>query len=306
MAGLGTLDFFDVFDGPKISAVVASLGIGYSAGRSPEIRLADIVVVRDGHCGDVADDVTEIPAEAQPVGVMPFVVVDLVTGEKEQVGFNLFDVFYDVSFGDVTAMAGIDGIAGEGGDDNDVFVDGILFDGSRRPLPGQDEENRSTDIWLVRREVDGWSDPENVGTGMMYVTVNGEGTIYTTGRMGDGSDQGIVMHTFKDGVLGEAVGLGERVNYMQGTAHPYIAPDESYLIFDAQPNGIEAGPDLFISFKQEDGSWGRAVAFGDEVNKGSEMCATVSPDGRYMFFARDGDIFWVDAGIIDLMRVKVR
>lgn len=50
-----------------------------------------------------------------------------------------------------------------------------------RALPGRTKVNSRTDIWLVRRTGEGWSDPVYVGTDMMYVTVNAEGTIYTTG-----------------------------------------------------------------------------------------------------------------------------
>ena len=52
-----------------------------------------------------------------------------------------------------------------------------------------------------------------------------------------------------------AIDFGENINFITGTAHQFITHDKSYLIFDAQPNGNEAGPNLFISFKNSDCSW---------------------------------------------------
>jgi hypothetical protein len=37
---------------------------------------------------------------------------------------------------------------------------------------------------------------------------------------------------------------------------------------------------------------------GDKINVSREMCPSLSPDGRFLFFSRDGDIYWVDAEII--------
>ena len=39
---------------------------------------------------------------------------------------------------------------------------------------------------------------------------------------------------------------------------------------------------------------------------GSEGNATFSPDGRFLFFTRDGDIFWASSKIIDELRERRR
>ena len=81
-------------------------------------------------------------------------------------------------------------------------------------------------------------------------------------------------------------------------AHPYIAPDESYVIFDGiRPSGY-GDCDLYISFNKN-GIWTEAYNLGSKIN--SEMCEmtpSVSPDGKHLFFHRGedvkGDIYWVD------------
>lgn len=93
--------------------------------------------------------------------------------------------------------------------------------------------------------------------------------------------------------------------------HPFIAPDESYLIFDGERESGYGDSDLYISYRQQDGSWGEAINLGDKINtEGWEAVASVTPDGKYLFFNRNinpdnhknVDIFWVDAQIIETLR----
>ncbi|MBC3766078.1 TolB family protein [Neptunicella marina] len=96
--------------------------------------------------------------------------------------------------------------------------------------------------------------------------------------------------------------------------HPFIAPDESYLIFDGKREGGYGDSDLYISYRLQDGSWGEPVNLGDKINTDAwEAAASVTPDGKYLLFNRNVgstsfenvDIFWVDAGIIETLRPKI-
>lgn len=98
------------------------------------------------------------------------------------------------------------------------------------------------------------------------------------------------------------------IDFGKWNAHPYIAPDESYLIWDEQDDNSYGGADLFISFRQEDDSWGPAINLGEKINtSASENGAIVTPDGKYLFFNRYVDeknagMYWVDAGFIETLR----
>ncbi len=104
--------------------------------------------------------------------------------------------------------------------------------------------------------------------------------------------------------------FSKKINSGKWTAHPFIAADESYIIWDSERKGGYGGVDLYISFKQQDGSYGDAINFGDKINTvGPDSGGVVSPDGKYFFFNRkiseeDSDIYWVDAQIIETLRVK--
>ena len=93
-------------------------------------------------------------------------------------------------------------------------------------------------------------------------------------------------------------------------AHPFIAPDESYIIWDAQRESGYGKADLYISFKKKNGTWGAAINLGDKINtEFGEAYGSVSPDGKYFFFHRSyggdtGDIFWMDAKFIEDLRLQ--
>lgn len=104
----------------------------------------------------------------------------------------------------------------------------------------------------------------------------------------------------------------ERLPWAAGpfAAHPFIAPDESFMIWDSDRAGGHGATDLYISFRMPDGTWGLPVNMGDKINTASsEMFASVSPDSKTLFFCRyenfdKGDIYWVDAKLIESLRPK--
>ncbi len=117
-----------------------------------------------------------------------------------------------------------------------------------------------------------------------------------------------------DGVRQQPIAFGTQINTGRYTAHPFIAPDESYLIWDSErPEGY-GGSDLYVSFREPDGSWSDAVNLGPDINSEKEDAAgSVSSDGRFLFFHRvdldqenpensTANIYWVDARVIHALR----
>jgi dipeptidyl aminopeptidase/acylaminoacyl peptidase len=178
-----------------------------------------------------------------------------------------------------------------------------VFFNSDRPRP--DVLDAKGEIWYAERGPGGWGEPKYLTTRInkgwvMFVTVAANNSLYFTA----GYDRkfGIYRSEFAGGEYREPEHLPMEVNYLRG-AHPFIAPDESYLIFDAQPEGMGKSQ-LFVSFRK-DGKWTQAVKFGPEVNATlTENIANVSPDGKYLFFGRNNDIYWVDARVIAELRAR--
>ena len=160
----------------------------------------------------------------------------------------------------------------------------------------------------------GWSDVKSLGPmfereewGIMRLSSSSNGTYVFDDYKG--SDV-IRISTLIDGVRQEPEQLGPEINTGELNAHPFIAPDESYLIWDGVRAEGYGRSDLWISFKQQDGTWGQALNMGPEINtEGREASAFVTADGEYILFSRtagsdEGDIYWADAQIIETLRNK--
>jgi len=163
---------------------------------------------------------------------------------------------------------------------------------------------------------EGWSKHKSLGPmfdrkdwGIMRLSASAKGTyVFDDAK----SNDVIRISTLKNGKRQAPKKMGPEVNTGKWTAHPFIAPDESYLIWDSEREGGFGDSDLYISFRQKDGSWGPAINMGDTVNSDKwDAYASVTPDGKYILFNRginednnDVDIYWVDAQIIEDLKPK--
>lgn len=168
----------------------------------------------------------------------------------------------------------------------------------------------------MERTETGWSEKKNLGSPfdelpIMRLTASTNGTYFFDEFKRDFTGS-IRYSRLVDGKYEEPKLLNEKINGGK-SFHPFIAPDESYLIFDGKREGGYGGSDLYISFKQQGGSWGEVINLGNNINTEAwEAAATVTPDGKYIFFNRNMgsdnyenvDIFWVDAQVIENLRPK--
>lgn len=188
---------------------------------------------------------------------------------------------------------------------NDPFLspdEDRLYFISNQAMDGQGDP-KDIDIWYVEKEGKGWSKPINAGPNInsekeeYYISFTKEGTMYFSTDKNQ-SHHDIYYSKFIDGEFQEAVKLGDAINTDAYEADVFVDPDEQYLIFCAQRNeGLGRG-DLYISFKQEDGSWSTSVNMGPKVNtEGHELCPFVTADGKYLFFTSKQDICWISTVI---------
>jgi len=163
-----------------------------------------------------------------------------------------------------------------------------LYFQSRRENPNKIAVYQSSFIGGV------WQEPVLSSNGLndilvMYITVADSGNIYFTGF--SGNSPGIYVIEYMDGIY-----LPAKFTGISG-AHPYIAPDESYILLD---QGFGSADYIFISLNNN-GSWTYPVKLSNEVNQtgANQICPSVTTDGKFFFFSRfvDGksDIFWVDS-----------
>lgn len=186
----------------------------------------------------------------------------------------------------------------------------LLYFGSTRPLNDTIEAS-GLHQWHSKKNANGWSKPiplekPFVDRFVMYLTSSENGNLYFTSEEEGAKpeDGGIYNSINEEGQYGSVKRMGKEINFDgKWIAHSYIAPDESYIIYDGEsPSGFGES-DLYISFNKN-GTWTEAYNLGPEINTDqTEMCASVSPDGKYLFFHRGvysegeeeiGNIYWID------------
>lgn len=201
---------------------------------------------------------------------------------------------------------------------NDPFLspdEQRLYFISKRALDGQGPNREDHDIWYVEKTKKGWSDPINAGPNInsdaneYYISFTKEGTMYFSSSVNapeerKGYDNDIYYSKPVNGTFQKAVRLPKVINTPAYEADVYIAPDESYLIFCSTRAGGLGRGDLYISFKNTNGNWTQAVNMGPKINTdGHELCPFVSLDGKYFFYTSREDIYWVDAEVIEDLRI---
>jgi L-ascorbate metabolism protein UlaG (beta-lactamase superfamily) len=190
------------------------------------------------------------------------------------------------------------------------------------PRPGSSaaQNNESTfDIWVAQKQGDAWSEPKCLNFVVRYPElryaemprVTRNGTLYFVGYAPDTQNHhGIYRAELINGEYTKPELLPRSINlpsFLNGA--PFIAPDESYLLFSSNRTGsLDEYGDLYISRRQTDGSWTDPVSLGEPVNSPvQEVFPGVSPDGKYLFFCRytpghKNDVYWVDASSIPALR----
>lgn len=183
--------------------------------------------------------------------------------------------------------------------------------------------SRDWALWVVEKEKDGWSEPKNLGNTVNFQkrqdgpSVTSDGTLYFCSMFGD--QDGIYRAELRNGLYVEREKLGSGINSGSVDGFPFVAPDESYLIFTSfRPESIGMS-DLFISFRESDGTWTMPKNMGPKINSDAkEGYPYVTVDGKYFFFYSNkvsalnkrripdgpGNIFWIDANIIQELKPK--
>jgi hypothetical protein len=176
-----------------------------------------------------------------------------------------------------------------------------LFFTSWRPLKWYQVFQLSEGIWYVERTEQGWSKPKPVGTAVNSMNVHWQLSVSENGSLYFSSEGDIYRSEFKNDQYEEPVKLVNEINTPSNEGHPYIAPDESYLIFSSDKQVDNVGDyDLYVSIHRDDGSWSKAINLGIGVNsRYQDLYPVMSPDGEYLFFIsnRGGmhSVYWVDS-----------
>jgi hypothetical protein len=161
------------------------------------------------------------------------------------------------------------------------------------------------------RTDNGWSeekDPGEVFNPMktMHISMANNGNIYTTDISGGMGSESLGIIKKVNGKYEKLEKMGDPFNKTRNQQHPWIAPDESYIIFTVRRPGQDPVSLLFCSFKDKQGKWTEPVELKLGMEAGQPY---VSYDGRFLFFSSGNprigsDIYWVSSKIIHELRPK--
>jgi hypothetical protein len=181
----------------------------------------------------------------------------------------------------------------------------MFFNSSSYPGP---ELEQKENIWMVERADEGWGSPSPLPSSInsrfvhWQVSVADNGNLYHNTQDTDGGN--ICVSRYSEGEYQQTQSLPAEISSPAFEITPFVAPDESYIIFARFHPPAQPYPDLYISFRNADDSWTTAVSM-DELNNPEvdEICPNVTRDGRYLFFLSGiTGPYWVSAEVIELYR----
>jgi len=172
----------------------------------------------------------------------------------------------------------------------------------------------SCDIFYSVRINGQWSKPKNAGPKINTehwetqpsFSSDGKTLYFIRGTVvrGEIKQQDIYMSTIdENGQFTDAVKLSDVVNTPYKEESVFIHPDNKTLYFSSEGHTGMGGLDIFVTRKQDDGTWSKPVNLGYPINTASdENSLLAGPDGKLAFFAsnREGGYGGLDIYAFEL------
>lgn len=182
--------------------------------------------------------------------------------------------------------------------------------------------NHDGDIYRSKRNGDKWEKPEKIGYPVSSedgkeweVSEAQNGALYfCSTRPGGSGMYDIYKSKPVNGVYSSAENLGVPISTVSYDECPYIAPDESFLVYNSwKYNPKYKGNNLYVSYLDKEGRWGNPIDLGSDINTDElDIYPNITPDGKYLMFTRVkyswsiaerfSRIYWVSTEILDSIR----
>lgn len=157
-------------------------------------------------------------------------------------------------------------------------------------------------LWRVKKS-DEWSQPESLfdigGDSIweFHPTITSDGSLYFCYWDNKNLTGNIYMSQCNANKWSVPIRVIDPVSIGCSDVNPFINPEGEYMIFASnRPLGY-GDYDRYISYRNHDGTWTNPKNLGPEFNsKDSDSDMDISPDGRYVFVYRNGNIYWMPIG----------
>lgn len=175
----------------------------------------------------------------------------------------------------------------------------IIYFSSTRPVT-EDEVANTWPLWKSKKNDDEWSEPEYIDIQNLkdklvsHPSVSDEETLYFHSANPDYSDMFIYKAELTDSGYSNAEKLPPEINFFNRQNTPFIARDESYLLFESDSR-------LSISFQESKANWIEAKPLSDSINKHCHGNPYVTRDQKYLFYVAGSEpkpddnwaVFWI-------------
>lgn len=161
---------------------------------------------------------------------------------------------------------------------------------SNRPVPDR-PARKGFDIYAVERGAQGWGPVRHLGHDInsdeseSSAAIAANGNIYFM-KAAPGMQSDLWVSELRDGHYGAPRNLGLPINTAARESNPYVAPDESYLVFFSAAT-LDDRPDLFISFRTK-GQWGAPRRLRAPINSDDPADSEFTPfvHGASLYLSR--------------------
>ena len=148
-----------------------------------------------------------------------------------------------------------------------------LFFVSNRPVQ-TGGPSKDYDIWYVEKDKQGWSNPIHAGTQInskadeYYPSLTSDGSIYFTAERPDAlGKEDIYKSQWLNNQFQKPVNIGAGVNSKMDEFNAFVDPQERYILFGAEGGEGDLGRgDLYISYRNTNGTWTKAKNLGSPIN----------------------------------------
>lgn len=181
--------------------------------------------------------------------------------------------------------------------------------------PGRPEWNGR--IWYSQKDGDmSWTKPQHLDlqivteNGLWFPNVSKNNRLFFGGRLASVDSVGKGDMYYAD-LKDKKIRLIPNICSIADDWDPFVAPDESFILWASDRPGGFGGMDLYVSFNTDrEGRWGPPINLGERVNtKGYEVAPRISPDGKFLFFDRPKkgtqDIYWISVEVIENVSSKI-
>lgn len=175
--------------------------------------------------------------------------------------------------------------------------------GKRIYFTALDTSFTDENIWYVNRTANSWGDAirldSPINNGVVFSPNQAKnGDLFYTELSGSGIKTNYAPN--KNGKYPEAQEVEIEVGH-----HAFTSPSQDYLLVTGQneEDANRKDNDLYVYFKRQDGTWTKPINLGSVINSDlDEISPRITPDGKYLFFGKSEDVYWVSTEVINKVR----